>query len=121
MKGRLHKSPVPNRSLRVGFVALCDCAPLVLAQELGLFAKYGLRVQLSREIGWATIRDKIIYRELDAAHALAPMALTACLGIGSIQAPALTGLVLSLNGNAITVATSLRTQEVTDGPSLALF
>jgi len=121
MKGRLHKSPVPNRTLRVGFVPLCDCAPLVLAHELGLFAKYGLRVQLSREIGWATIRDKIIYRELDAAHALAPMALTACLGIGSIQAPALTGLVLSLNGNAITVATSLRTPEVTDGPSLALF
>ena len=121
MKGHLQKPPVPNRPLRIGFVPLCDCAPLVLAHELGLFAKHGLRVQLSREVGWATIRDKIIYRELDAAHALAPMVLTASLGLGSIQAPALTGLVLSLNGNAITLAASLRSREVTDGSSLALF
>jgi ABC-type nitrate/sulfonate/bicarbonate transport system substrate-binding protein len=51
------------RTLRVGFVPLVDCAPLVMAQELGLFARNGLSVQLSREIGWATIRDKIIYDE----------------------------------------------------------
>jgi ABC-type nitrate/sulfonate/bicarbonate transport system substrate-binding protein len=79
-----------------------------MAQELGLFEKHGLRVHLSREVGWATVRDKIIYRELDAAHALAPMVFAASLGLGSAQADCLTGLVLSLNGNAITVGEPLR-------------
>ncbi len=54
-----------NRIVRLGFVPLTDCAPLVMAQELGLFKKYGLRVALSRELGWATIRDKVIHGELD--------------------------------------------------------
>ena len=96
------------KPLRLGFVPLCDCAPLVMAQELGLFEKHGLRVHLSREVGWATVRDKIIYRELDAAHALAPMVFAASLGLGSVQAECVTGLVLSLNGDAITLAESLR-------------
>ena len=39
-----------KQKLRVGFVPLTDCAPLVMAQELGLFKKFGLRVELSREI-----------------------------------------------------------------------
>src|SRR5690349_7360870 len=56
--------------LRVGFVPLTDAAPLIMALELGLFKKYGVRVRLSRELGWATIRDKVIHGELDAAHAV---------------------------------------------------
>ena len=60
-----------RKALRLGFVPLSDCAPLVMAQELGLFRKYGLCVTLSRELGWATIRDKITHRELDAAHTVA--------------------------------------------------
>ncbi len=50
-------------ALRVGFVPWVESAPLVMAQELGLFAKHGLSVQLSSEIGWATSRDKIIHDE----------------------------------------------------------
>src|SRR6478609_5269571 len=71
-----------HRPLRVGFVPLIDCAPIVMARELGLFAQYGLDVQLSREIGWATLRDKICYGELEAAHALAPLPLILSLGLG---------------------------------------
>jgi ABC-type nitrate/sulfonate/bicarbonate transport system substrate-binding protein len=48
-----------------------------MAQELGLFEKRGLDVELSREIGWATIREKVICRELDAAHAPAGMLVAA--------------------------------------------
>ncbi len=80
---------------------------MVMAEELGLFAKHGLEVELSREVGWATIRDKVIYGELDAAHALAPMVFAATLGLGSAQSDCLTGLVLSLGGNGITVAKKL--------------
>lgn len=104
--------------MRLGFVPLTDCAPLVMAQELGLFRKYGLRVELHRELGWATVRDKIIYGELDAAHALAAMPIAATLGLGSIRCDCLTGLVLNLHGNAITLSNDLRELGVIDGPSL---
>ncbi len=93
--------------LRVGFVPLVDCAPLVVAHEFGFFHKYDLRVTLQRELGWATVRDKIIYRELDAAHALAAMPLAATLGLGSIPCDCLTAIILSFNGNGITIAAGL--------------
>jgi ABC-type nitrate/sulfonate/bicarbonate transport system substrate-binding protein len=103
---------------RLGFVPLTDCAPLVMAQELGLFKKFGLRVELSRELGWATIRDKIIHHELDAAHALAAMPVAATLGLGSIPCDCLTALVLNLNGNAITLSEDLWKRGVRDGKTL---
>jgi ABC-type nitrate/sulfonate/bicarbonate transport system substrate-binding protein len=102
----------------VGFVPLTDCAPLVMAQELGLYRKYGLRVKLERELGWATVRDKIIYRELEAAHALAAMPAIATLGLGSITCECVTALVLNLNGNAITLSNDLRKRGVRDGGTL---
>jgi len=115
------KMPAPRntqRKLRVGFVPLTDCAPLVMAEELGLFHKFGLNVGLNRELGWATIRDKIIHRELDAAHALAAMPIAATLGLGSIACECLTALVLNLNGNAITLSNELWQRGVRDGKTL---
>ena len=97
---------------------LTDCAPLVMAQELGLFRKYGLRVSLSRELGWATIRDKIIHGELDAAHALAAMPAAISLGLGSVRCDCLTALVLNLHGNAITLSNELWQRGVRDGVTL---
>src|SRR5579863_749029 len=87
-----------RRALRVGFVPLSDCAPLIMARELGLYRKHGLNVVLSRELGWATIRDKIIYGELEAAHALVGMPVAATLGLGSTACECLTALVLNLHG-----------------------
>ncbi len=105
-------------ALRVGFVPLLDCAPLVMAHELGLFQKYGLRVTLQRELGWATIRDKIIFRELEMAHALAAMPLAATLGLGSSACDCVAGLVLNLHGNAVTLSNELWDQGVRDAASL---
>ncbi|HZT23119.1 MAG TPA: CmpA/NrtA family ABC transporter substrate-binding protein [Verrucomicrobiae bacterium] len=107
-----------QQPLRLGFVPLTDCAPLVMAQELGLFRKYGLRAVLSREPGWATIRDKVIYGELDAAHAVAGMPFAATLGLGSIPCDCLTALVLSQHGNAITLSADLWRRGVRDGATL---
>src|SRR5438552_1666720 len=42
-----------------------------------------------------------------AAHALAAMPVAATLGLGSIPSPCLTALVLSLNGNAVTLSNDL--------------
>ena len=88
-----------------------------MAQELGLFTARGLRVELSREVGWATIRDKIALGELDAAHAPAGMVLALNLGLGSFQVPCLTGLVLNLHGNAITLSRRLWTAGVRNAES----
>lgn len=104
--------------LRLGFVPLTDAAPLVMAQELGLYAKHGLTVELSRELGWATIRDKVVHGELDAAHALAAMPMAASLGLGSVPCDCLTGLVLNLHGNAITLSNELWRRGVRDGKML---
>ena len=104
--------------LRVGFVPLTDCAPIVMAGELGLFEKYGLHVLLSRELGWATIRDKIIYGELDAAHAVVGLPVAATLGLGSVKCDCLTALVLNLHGNGITLSNELRRRGVTTLPQL---
>src|SRR5688572_29811931 len=90
--------------LQIGFIPVTDCAPLVFAQESGLFEKYDLRVELRRETSWAGIRDKIIHGELDAAHAPATLPFVTNLGLDSDQCLCVAGLVLSLQGNAITVS-----------------
>lgn len=90
--------------LRLGFIPLTDCAPLVAAQALGFFEEEGLNVVLEREASWATIRDKVAAGVLDGAHMLAPMALAAtAAGEGAILAP----LALNQNGSAVTVSTAL--------------
>ncbi len=94
----------PDPGLRLGFIALADAAPIIAAHELGFFEQEGLRVLLSRELGWASIRDKILYHELDAAHALGAMPLAATMGVGSPTVPCVAAGLLSVHGNAITVA-----------------
>jgi len=113
-----HKNHARSRPLRLGFVALSDCAPIIMAKELGLYAKHGLAVELHREVGWATIRDKVLYGELDAAHAPAGLVVAANCGLGSVQVECLTGLVLNLNGNAITLSQALWNKGVRDGRTL---
>jgi ABC-type nitrate/sulfonate/bicarbonate transport system substrate-binding protein len=106
------------RPLRVGFVPLTDAAPLVVAEARGFFTRHGLRVKLTREVGWATVRDKLFQGELDAAPVPAPMLWAAQLGLGSAAFPVCTAFVLNLNGNAITVSTALRAAGVTNAAAL---
>ena len=39
--------------LRLGFIPLTDCAPLIAAQAQGFFEDEGLAVELVREASWA--------------------------------------------------------------------
>jgi ABC-type nitrate/sulfonate/bicarbonate transport system substrate-binding protein len=93
--------------LRVGYVPLLHAAPLLVARELGLFARHGLQVRLTREVGWATVREKLVSGELDAAQALAPMAVAMSLGLHSARAECVTGLIMNLHGNAVVIASRL--------------
>ncbi len=113
-------SPTPalSRPLRVGFLANTDAAPFVVAEHLGLFVKYGLQVELRREIGGATMREKILYGELDAAQTPAPMLWSTQLGLGCPATDVLTAFVLNLHGGAITLSRALWEAGVRDAASL---
>jgi NitT/TauT family transport system ATP-binding protein len=103
---------------RIGFIALVDALPLLAAEKLGLFAKHGVAVELSCEIGWATIREKILYRQLDAAHAVAGLALSLRMGIDGMTSPAIAPFVFNLHGNAITLGMDLWRRGVRDAVTL---
>src|SRR5206468_2753130 len=87
--------------LKLGFIALTDCAPLVVAEAFGLFEAEGLDVTLSREASWANIRDKVVSGALDGAHMLAPMALACTVGAGAPATPMIAPLALNANGSSI--------------------
>ena len=78
------------KPLKLGFVALTDAAPLVVAKRLDLYQQAGLNVELCRQPSWSTLRDKLIFGELQAAQLLSPMALPLLaqdLALGLNQSP----------------------------------
>lgn len=95
----------PKRVVKLGFIPLTDCAPLVIAKELGLFAKYGVDVQLSKEASWAVVRDKILNGELDGAHCLFSMPFSVYTGVGGKAGSEMRiAMTLNNNGQAITLS-----------------
>lgn len=90
--------------LTVGFVPLIDCAPLVVAAELGFAADEGLTLTLKRENAWATIRDRVMVGHCQAAQMLGPMPIASRLGIGHATVDLIAPMALGWGGNAITVA-----------------
>jgi ABC-type nitrate/sulfonate/bicarbonate transport system substrate-binding protein len=108
-----------HKPVRIGFIALTDCAPLLVADALGLFAKQGVDVELSLEIGWATVREKILYGQLDAAHSIVGLALPLRLQQNGIHCPAIVPFVFNLNGNAITLSMDMWRRGVRDAASFA--
>jgi nitrate/nitrite transport system substrate-binding protein len=63
--GDLEQDIVP-----VGFMPLTDCAALVMASVLGFDQRYGIKIELRREMSWSPVRDKLCDGALDASHAL---------------------------------------------------
>lgn len=113
-----NRSFTPKNRLRLGFVPLCDCAPIAVAQELGIFQRRGLDVELSRELGWASVRDKIIYGHLDAAQSIAGIAIALGLGINEMRCEVAVPMVLNLHGNAVTISTEVGPDKIGRGEGL---
>ena len=95
-------------NLNIGFIPLTDCAPLVVAKEKGFFQEEGLdAVNLVREPSWKAIAEGVITGRLDAAQMVAGMPLSLTVGAGGkLPVPIINALVMSRNGNAITLAKS---------------
>ena len=91
--------------IHLGFIPLTDCAPIIMAKELGLFAKYGVNVEVSKEASWANVRDKILTGELDGAHCLFSMPFSVYTGVGGKEGSEMKiAMVLNNNGQAITLS-----------------
>jgi len=102
----------------LGFLPESDCAPIVMAEQLGLFRKYDLRVSLQREMSWKNIQDKIISGEFDAAHAPGALTFLINAGFAPEECDCLSAMVLSLQGNAITISRQLWSRGVRDAETL---
>jgi NitT/TauT family transport system ATP-binding protein len=95
-------------TIRIGYVPLTDAAVLIAAAERGFAQRHGISLELEREPSWATLRDKLALGHVDGAHLLAPLAVAMVLGLGPTPVVPLTvPFLLNLNGNAVTVSTSL--------------
>ncbi len=102
--------------LKFGFIKLTDCAPIVIAKEMGFFEEEGLFVEVEAQANWKVLLDRVISGELDGAHMLAGQPIGATIGIGT-KAPIITAFSMDLNGNGITVSNEIwkKMQELDPG------
>ena len=92
---------------RIGFLPLVDAALPIVAHEMGFAAAEGVAIELVKDPSWATVRDRLIYGQTDAAHLLAPLAIATALGLDRPAVPLGAPFMLGLNGNAVTLSTRI--------------
>ena len=93
-----------NRKVKLGFIALTDCASIVMAKELGYFAERDLDVSVEKQASWAATRDNLLNNEIDGGHVLFGMPFSVATGIGGTGARTLkVAMILNNNGQAITL------------------
>jgi nitrate/nitrite transport system substrate-binding protein len=98
-------NPPVSDPIKLGFIPLTDCSPIVMAKELGLFKKYGVEVVVTKETSWANVRDKILTGELDGAHCLYSMPFSVYTGVGGKAGSEMKiAMMLNVNGQAITLS-----------------
>lgn len=113
-------SDAPEKSaLNLGFMALTDSASLIVAATQGFAQPYGLTLNLQRQASWATLRDKLISGELDAAQGLYGLLYAVHLGIGGTPPVDMAVLMgLSQNGQSINLSQPLKEAGVTTPEAL---
>lgn len=100
------------RKATLGYIALTDSAPLIIAKEKGFFAKHGMpEVEVAKQASWGATRDNIVLGGerggIDGAHILTPMPYLLHTGrIVQNNQPVPMALLarLNTNGQAISVA-----------------
>jgi len=108
-----------KKEVRIGFIPLTDCASVVMASVLKFDEKYGIKIIPTKESSWASVRDKLVNGELDAAHVLYGLVYGVHLGLGGPKKDMAVLMTLNHNGQAITLSKKLADQGAVDGTSLA--
>ena len=96
----------------LGFIALTDASPLIIAKEKGFFAKYGMPdVEVTKQASWGTTRDNLVLGSagsgIDGAHILTPMPYLISSGKvtqNNVPTPMYVLARLNLDSQAISVA-----------------
>lgn len=104
--------------VKIGFIPLTDCAPIIVAAEMGFDKKYGIKIVPAKQASWAAVRDKTVNGEIHAAHVLYGLVYGVQMGIGGQQKDMAVLMSLNHNGQAITLSNQLKDKGVTDGRSL---
>ena len=113
-------SDAPEKTeVKIGFIPLTDCASVVMASVLGFDKKYGIKITPTKEASWASVRDKLINGDIDAAHVLYGLIYGVHLGISGPKKDMAMLMTLNQNGQAITLSKKLADAGAVDGPSLA--
>ncbi len=116
---------------QLGYIALTDAAPLIVAKERGLFAKHGMPdVEVLKQASWGGTRDNLVLGSgsggIDGAHLLTPMAYLINNGKvvqNGTLVPMHVLLRLNTNGQAISVSKALMSSgaKLDAGPLKAAF
>ncbi len=108
-----------KKEIKIGFIPLTDCASVVMASLLKFDEKYGIKITLSKESSWASVRDKLVNGELDAAHVLYGLVYGLHLGNGGPKKEMAVLMGLNQNGQAISLSKKLADKGAIDATSLA--
>jgi nitrate/nitrite transport system substrate-binding protein len=108
-----------KKEVRIGFIPLTDCSSVVMAAVQKFDEKYGIKIIPTKEASWASVRDKLVNGELDAAHVLYGLVYGVHLGLGGPKKDMNVLMTLNNNGQGITLANQLKDKGATDGASLA--
>lgn len=93
--------------LSIAFLPLTDSAPLIVARERGFAEAEGIALTLVRDTSWATVRDRLVYGQVQCAHMLAPLAVAVTLGLSQAPCTIAAPFKLNDNGNALTLSLEL--------------
>ncbi|NNH35291.1 ABC transporter substrate-binding protein [Acinetobacter sp. NIPH 2377] len=93
--------------IQIGYIPLLDCVAILWAKQRGFFDEVGLDITLVKEASWASLRDRLAFGFLDAAHCLSAMLPAAALGEDQLGIPLQTALVLSHNRAFISLSQKL--------------
>ena len=107
-----------KKEVRIGFIPLTDCASVVMASVLKFDEKYGIKIIPTKEASWASVRDKLVNGELDAAHLLYGLIYGLQLGVGGPKKDMAVLMSLNNNGQAITLSKKLADKGAGDGAGL---
>jgi nitrate/nitrite transport system substrate-binding protein len=104
---------------KLGFIALTDSAPLIVAKEKGFFEKYGMTgVEVIKQSSWGTTRDNLVLGSggggIDGAHILSPMPYLINEGLitDGKKVPMYVLARLNTNAQAISIANSYKDLKV---------
>ncbi|MEW6583965.1 MAG: CmpA/NrtA family ABC transporter substrate-binding protein [Actinomycetota bacterium] len=93
-----------GRTVKIGFIALTDSAPVIMAKELGYYAERGVEVEVLKQASWPALRDALLAGDIDAAHCLSSMPFSVATGISGTRTQRLPiAMILSNNGQGITL------------------